>query len=484
MIVIPLEGKIGWRNPPIVTILLIVINCVVLFGFQTNDSVINEEALDFYCYSGLADIEGDAYINWLDLRGRALPNPENFDIDEQSCFYIYYCMITNDEFMGLLDADAVISPFDVQYQTWKNLRQEYENLRRQSFQARYALVPAEHIPVTFVTSMFLHGGISHLIGNMIFLWIVGCILEMGVGRVAYLSAYLSLGVFSSLLFWAVNQGSHIPLVGASGAISGLMGAVAVLYGMTRINVFLSTGFYFNYVKVPALILLFFWVGKELFNHYLGGPSSTAYMAHAGGLLGGALGGIVYKQIMGQKAKEFFEEEKPDETPALLEQARAAIGVLDFNKARPILETVLEAKPNSLEALKLLFVAEKSQSENPSIHRTTARLLTALGGDSAAVADVYREYRFSVKRPALPAGVHLRVVKALVKQGRLQDAEKIVGAYLRQRPEEPGIAPALFVLGQAYETKGNEEKAGKCFLILERKYPRSQEAAFARSRSPK
>ncbi|ACL05409.1 Rhomboid family protein [Desulfatibacillum aliphaticivorans] len=480
MLVIPIEGKISWQNPPIVTILLIVINCFVFFGLQSGDDAIEANAFDFYFDSGLAGIEEEAYTEWLELRGEKLPVPGPPDLGADRSAYFYYVMISDDEYMSQLKSGSVITPADEQYAKWTALNLDFKKKLRRSFTERYSTTPAEHRPITFLTSMFLHGSVGHLLGNMIFLWIVGCVLEMGVGRLAYLAGYLCLGVFSDLVYWSVNLGSHIPCLGASGAISGLMGAMAVLYGMTRINVFLSTGFYFNYVKVPALFLLYFWVGKEFFSEYLGDPSNTAYMAHAGGLLGGALCGIAYKQIMGKKAKEFFEEQEPDETPELMEQAKTAIGSLEFSKARRPLEAVLEAKPNNLEALKLLFLVEKSQPENPSIHKTAARLLAALGGDSAAVADVYREYTAAVKRPALPAGLHLRLVKALARQGLLKEAEKIVGAFLRQKPDEPGVASALSALGHAYKSRGMDEKAAKCFRILERKYPRSQEAVLARS----
>ena len=112
--------------------------------------------------------------------------------------------------------------------------------------------------------MFLHGSVSHLIGNMIFLWLVGCILEYGMGRRYYPVLYILGGLIAVLLYFAVKHTSIVPLVGASGAIAGLMGAFGVIFGRERVRIFLSLGFYFNYFKVRAIYLLPLWVGNELY----------------------------------------------------------------------------------------------------------------------------------------------------------------------------------------------------------------------------
>ena len=150
--------------------------------------------------------------------------------------------------------------------------------------------------------MFLHGGWDHLLGNMIFLWLAGCLLEQGCGALVLALVYLGGGLCAAGLFLGTLPGQTIStLVGASGSIAGIMGAITTLYGMQRIKIFLMLGFYFNYLRVPAMLLLPLWIGYELFNNLqYGETNNVAYMAHVGGLLGGAAIGFVLRHFLAVK----------------------------------------------------------------------------------------------------------------------------------------------------------------------------------------
>lgn len=190
MLIVPMEGKIGWRNPPVVTILLILINCFIYFGFQLQDDAGYEAALDFYVDSGLADMEIPAYTSWLEERGRPAQDYKGWRQYQMAAFDMY----NDSEFMDDLLAEKVISPDDEAYTHWKDFRAEFEEKLSKVVAWKYGLRPAIHRPVTFFTSMFLHGRFMHLLGNMIFLWMLGCILEMGCGRIVFLISYILLGV--------------------------------------------------------------------------------------------------------------------------------------------------------------------------------------------------------------------------------------------------------------------------------------------------
>ena len=95
----------------------------------------------------------------------------------------------------------------------------------------------DHYYWQVVTYMFLHGSVGHLFGNMVFLWIVGCMLEMGLGRVKYVGLYIIGGLMAVWGYWLVYMDSTMPLVGASGSIAGLMGAYAVLFKKKKVKIF-------------------------------------------------------------------------------------------------------------------------------------------------------------------------------------------------------------------------------------------------------
>jgi len=138
------------------------------------------------------------------------------------------------------------------------------------------------------SSMFLHGGFAHLAGNMLFLWIYGDNVEHYLGRVRYVLVYLGTGVLATVTFAAFAGSSLTPLVGASGAISGILGLYFLLFPRNRIKVFvLLFPFIMNVFLVPARIVLgVYLVLDNLFPALLGAQSGVAYGAHIGGFIGG------------------------------------------------------------------------------------------------------------------------------------------------------------------------------------------------------
>jgi len=142
------------------------------------------------------------------------------------------------------------------------------------------------------TSMFLHGGWMHLIGNMWFLWIFGNNIEDSMGRVRFLVFYLLSGVAAAVTQVATGPDSAIPMVGASGAISGVMGAYLVLYPRVRVYTLLPLGFFFTTIALPAWTMLLYWIGLQalsgvvgLFGEQQGG---VAFWAHIGGFVAGVI----------------------------------------------------------------------------------------------------------------------------------------------------------------------------------------------------
>ncbi|NJK89172.1 MAG: rhomboid family intramembrane serine protease [Myxococcales bacterium] len=137
-------------------------------------------------------------------------------------------------------------------------------------------------------SMFLHGGFAHLAGNMLFLWIYGDNVEHYLGRIRYLFAYLGTGIIATLTFGAFASDSLIPMVGASGAISGVLGLYFVLFPRNRVKVFVFLfPFIMNIFLIPARIVLgIYLVLENLFPALLGAGGGVAYGAHIGGFVGG------------------------------------------------------------------------------------------------------------------------------------------------------------------------------------------------------
>jgi membrane associated rhomboid family serine protease len=146
---------------------------------------------------------------------------------------------------------------------------------------------------TLLTSVFMHGGWMHLIGNMWFLWIFGDNIEDSMGHGRYLAFYLICGLVAGLAQVVTDPGAAVPLVGASGAISGVMGAYLVLYPRVRVHLLVYLGFFVTTLAVPAYLMLVYWAALQLLGGLptLGGVGKgggTAFMAHVGGFLAGLI----------------------------------------------------------------------------------------------------------------------------------------------------------------------------------------------------
>lgn len=167
----------------------------------------------------------------------------------------------------------------------------------QLFYFEWGFVPFDHRPAQWVTSMFLHGGLLHLAGNMLFLWIYGPAVEEGLGKFVFIPAYLLSGVVAALIHSTTTPQIHmdIPCIGASGAISGLMGTFFVLYPQARIRhvifIFLKPLF----ISLPAWTVLGMWFLEQGFmSFYISDYMNVAVFAHLGGFLAGGMMGFVFK----------------------------------------------------------------------------------------------------------------------------------------------------------------------------------------------
>ncbi len=159
---------------------------------------------------------------------------------------------------------------------------------------RYGLVPASFEIGDLFAYMFLHAGWMHLIGNLIFLWLTGPPLEDVWGRPYFAAFYIATGVFGGIAWAAIYPSSATPLIGASGAVAGLMGAFMVRYGKTPVKMFYFLFWFFPFIlrtgtfNAPAALMLGLWFGRELFSAiFLGSYSGVAFAVHVAGFAFGA-----------------------------------------------------------------------------------------------------------------------------------------------------------------------------------------------------
>ena len=170
----------------------------------------------------------------------------------------------------------------------------------------YALIPANFLNgidvgdiTDMITSMFMHGGWMHLIGNMLYLWIFGDNIEDRLGHIGYLFFYLAGGFAAAFLQTLISPSSQIPMVGASGAIAAVLGAYLVMYPNSRVYTFVPIGYFARLTLMPAIVVLGLWFLLQILSGVgsLGAlnEGGTAYFAHIGGFLFGLVVGWLFKK---------------------------------------------------------------------------------------------------------------------------------------------------------------------------------------------
>ncbi|HBA27068.1 MAG TPA: rhomboid family intramembrane serine protease, partial [Nitrospinae bacterium] len=153
--------------------------------------------------------------------------------------------------------------------------------------------PPVQMPVFFTvySSMFMHGSFMHIIGNMLYLWIFGNNIEDSMGHIRFIFFYLICGTVASLTHIFLAPNSKIPMVGASGAVSGILGAYLLLFPHARILTLVTFGFFVRMIKIPAMVVLGFWIVLQFLNSTVASGSEgggVAWFAHIGGFFAGLI----------------------------------------------------------------------------------------------------------------------------------------------------------------------------------------------------
>ncbi len=186
--------------------------------------------------------------------------------------------------MTLIAINALVFLFELSLDPWS----------RNGFVAAYGLVPEHFAWANVLTSMFLHGGWMHLLGNMWFLWIFGDNIEDILGHAKFLGFYLACGAVAGVAQTLLATDPRLPMVGASGAIAGVMGAYMVKFPHSRILTLVPIIFFFTTLEVPAWLMLVYWFATQFFSgvgsiaYSHASQGGVAFFAHVGGFAAGAL----------------------------------------------------------------------------------------------------------------------------------------------------------------------------------------------------
>lgn len=457
MLIIPAEHPLDWKRPPVITLLLILLNCLIYFGYQGGDQEREETAVRTYLDGGLLNRERALFSEDFSTR-RELDRDEREYLDGMRRQDLAALILHDLEFEHGLHQRAEYRADNA----WQAARQKAEAARDQISSMRFGFIPARFTVEGLFGAMFLHGSFDHLLGNMLFLFIFGFALEIALGRAVYLGLYLLSGVASHLLWWAVDP-VWVSGVGASGAISGLMGMYLGVYGLRKINFFYWLGPLFGYFKAPALWILPVWMGKELYGLLLA-EGNTNYYAHLGGLGAGFL--AVWLPRLGGRLKvdeAYLHKEDPD---APFKRELAALDQLlsqfALDQAASRGPDMLARYPGRVQLLERLYAVARGRQDKALLSGVLKQVF-ALPEDGTSLALLRRiaddsgemEQRL-LQHPA----VQLHLLAPLIRAG---EGQRALGAWRRlsRSTQLPQQFPVLTLqlarqLGQRQDLSGVSE----------------------------
>ncbi len=488
MLIIPLHRAPTPANFPWATLALIFANVFVFAFLQSGDARVQQRALDYYAQQDLAQWEYPAYRAWL---------AENADTSQRSVAFerlveagdkiIATQILQSDSaFLADLHAGGVIPPDADGYADWHERRGEFDRLWDAAFTQRWMIRFSEFDPERMFGAMFLHGGVGHLIGNMLFLALLGLLVEGALGHGLFLALYLLGGFGSAFLSMLWRLGESGSALGASGAIAALMGAYCVLWGTRKVRFFWWFFVVFDYVKAPALVLLPFWLGWELVNLFWNKGAHVGFDAHAGGIIAGALLALGVRALQWER-RDFLDEDaiadaEADDRAALA-KAREHIGRLELPAARALLEPLAASRPDDLDVRVALYRCARYEPRMPRLAEA-ARAVLALATRNAAevreqkaIHDDFRKAGAGVL--PLDAAQTIALVRRWPAIGAGADAVALLIALIERAPATPGLDAACLGVARDLRMRAEPTPARELLARMVAAWPQGKEADKAR-----
>jgi len=307
------------------------------------------------------------------------------------------------------------------------LAKRFHETQEKSLLQNYAFVPYNPKPVSYLTSIFLHTGWLHLIGNMWFLWLAGFILEENWGRVIYPIFYVLSGIGASLAHAAMYPHSVIPCLGASGAVAALMGGFLVRFPKLKIDMW-GWAFFIRFrFKAPAYYLLPLWLLTEIFYGTLFGQASgVAHWAHVGGFIFGAIAGVViWKTGLEHEANAVIENKVGWTADPAVVEGTAFMEQGKFDEGIKVLKTYVAKKPDAIDAHTILAQLYWKKRDFTACREMYAKLceLHLKANDPGAVWQSYQDFR-NVGGEHLPVATWLEI-------GRLAETQENFDVAVRE-----------------------------------------------------
>ncbi len=405
MLLIPAENGFNKNNLPWLTFILIILNLLAFSILQGKDQKLYNQALYHYSQNELLAVEKPLFKSYSErYRSNIYQEMKSNNLSERELISI---ILFDKRFTNYIKEQNLGND-------WLQKRIKVNDKIAKTSTYQYSYYPSEPSWFTALSHMFMHGDIYHLLGNMIFLFLFGYNLELVFGRLKMLFTYFASGLVAVVFFAYTSDDKFIPLVGASGAISGLMGGFAGYYGIKRIRYLFWIFVYFNYIRLPAFLVLIYWLLKELVQ----APNNdgVAYMAHFGGLVAGVVIVLLLKIATSNTSKSQIDSartspansgnnsahsgtetliqtaDQSNSRQQLLNKAKQAVKDLEFDLAKDYYQQLISNEPSNASYYKALYSLEKDNPASSIYSELVSSIINRMNSNSSfeALADTALE----------------------------------------------------------------------------------------------
>jgi len=473
---LPLDQKPDWRNPPLVTLILVIANVMIFYMWQFSDEKHEREAYEYYSTSGLDIIELKRYIKYKKLENKVtekdLTRVTNVAIDT------YTEMRLDGEFQKKLFQREIIKPDDPNFVDWDSKRKKFDAYRDRVVSYKYALNPSQPSTTTYLTSMFLHGDNGHLWGNMVMLVLLGLGVEILLGRLLFFVGYMISGLAASQLYIILQSDTFSYGIGASGAIAGVLGMAVMIYGLRKIYFFYFLFVYFDFIRARAIWIIPLYILSQAIIEFVF-ESNINVAAHVGGFIGGlAFTGIIKLIPNAINKTEIDKSQNKANYEKEYAAAQRLVTSMNIEEAKDKFEALAKDYPNDINIQQQLFGLAKYNPASEEYHQYAQKLLNLSGSDASTVKtihDTYRHYASKAKpKPRWTPELLCNIAIKFAANKKLSDAEKIINYLCKAAENHPGNPAALSALTKYF----NGVDADKSVLYKQKLlelYPNSDEA---------
>lgn len=455
MLVVPVEKKIDWKRPPVTLIVLVLIYFIVFAFYQSTDHKHAQSAVETFLATDLVDLE------WKAFQAYSRDKKLNYELDKRNPEVISR-MATDDDFARFVKENLRYYINSKHSEKWR-LARESVNIHAQQISFNAFALNSQNITILQLFShQFLHADAMHLFGNMVFLILTGFAVEAAIGSLRFAGFTLLSGVGGGLLFSMLAGPSGGSLVGASGAISGVMAMYVMLFGTRKIQFFYYFFIFTGYFRAAAIVMLPLYILHEIYQFYSNTGSNVAYMAHTGGFLVGAA--MIYlTQAVNHNAIDegYIDNKKEAEDPLAvsIQKIYNVMAQCDFSNALKTLKPLKLKHPNNPALVELehnlVRAVHPSKYDQYLVHRMDKT------GNSKALVHAQLEYWENLshdKKMKLSFAKKQQLIMNALGEDAFNTAEDIYNSVKSLRGQDQQLASLAQHLSQYFKANANNEKS--------------------------